>query len=256
MIKNLIPTHCPACNKPLSIEKGKDTEVIKLMCNNINCIGTKIKKLQKGIIALEIRGLGPAVIEKLLHSGINNSYELFDKEIFNKENLINSGEFKSGRALDKIIASVESVKEIPIDKAILSLQLDNIGKTFSEKLGMIISGVDVDLTGLLISVRDDLEDKSQGIYKEIEDCIKKFEDYGIIIKRYEKPKAVKAKKLSKTVSISDESIREQLTPLGWDIQDSLDVDMHICLDKKDVSEEILESGIKVMTMKQINLLFL
>ena len=48
-MKNFIPTHCPACLEPLSIDFGKKEDVIKLVCGNENCIGTQLKKLQKGI---------------------------------------------------------------------------------------------------------------------------------------------------------------------------------------------------------------
>lgn len=260
-LKNFFPTLCPECHQPLKIEFGKSDDVIKLICTNKNCIGTIVKRLQKGIMSLEIKGLGPAVIESLLNAGINNSYDLFDPNIFNKEKLISSGEFKDGRALEKIIDSVKSVKKIPIHKAILSLQIENIGKTFSEKIGMLFSGLEPDLTGLLISIREDLEDKTKGIYKEIEDSIKKFEDFGIEITRYEKPKELsknEIKTISKIVSVSDLSIIDELSTLDWKIVDSksTDVDFHVCIDKNNVEQFIKDNNIKVMTLKQIKLIFL
>jgi NAD-dependent DNA ligase len=271
MMKKFFPTICPECNKPLSIETGKKDDVIKLVCTNKNCVGTILKKLQKGIIALEIRGLGPKVIEKLLNAGINHSYDLFDKEIFNEENLIASGEFKKGRALEKIINSVNSIKEIPIQKAILSLQIDDIGKTFSEKIGMIVSGLDTDLTGLLISVREALENKETGLYKDILDSIEKFEKNGVTIKRIEKPKKVEqkeVKKVTKCVAVdlyadrnTPQPILDAVEKLGWEIVVMCDgrCSFLIVEDKNADTHEIRwakEHGLKIMSLKQINLLFL
>ena len=260
-MKKFFPTICPECHEPLSIQYGKTDDVTKLVCSNDNCIGTIIKKLQKGIIALEIRGLGPKVIEKLLHAGINHSYDLFDKDIFNEENLIKSGKFKKGRALEKIINSVLSVKQIPIQKAILSLQIDDIGKTFSEKIGMIVSGLNPDLTGLLTSVREELKNKEKGLFKHIKDSIEIFENNGIEITLIEKPKQIvltEIKKVNKRVSTSDISINEEIESLGWEIVPACDVnvDMHICLDKNNVNPFINTHHIKIMTLKQIKLLFL
>jgi NAD-dependent DNA ligase len=259
MIKNIFPTICPECNEPLVIEIGK-SDAIKLMCKNTNCVGIQLKRLQKGIIALEINGLGPAIIEKLLKSNIEHSYDLFNPDIFNETSLIDSGEFVKGRALTKIIEAVQNVKEIPIEKAILSLQLPDIGKTYSEKIGQIISGMKPDLTGLLLSVREQLENKEIGIFKEINDTLDLFRSFGINIKYYEKKKIVETeiKKISKRVSTSDPSIDEEIRSLGWEICDinNYDVDMHICLDKNNVDTNITDNSIKVMTIKQIRLIFL
>jgi hypothetical protein len=87
-MKELFPRKCPACNQPLVIEVGEKSDTLKLMCKNKKCSGSLLKRLQKGIIALEIRGLGPKVIENLMGAGINSSLDLFDAEIFNEQNLI------------------------------------------------------------------------------------------------------------------------------------------------------------------------
>lgn len=258
MIKNIFPTICPECGTPLVIEIGK-SDAIKLMCKNTNCVGTQLKRLQKGIIALEIKGLGPAVIEKLLKSNIEHSYDLFNPDIFNEKNLIDSGEFKKGRALTKIIESVRDTKEIPVEKAILSLQLPDIGKTYSEKIGQIISGMDPDLTGLLLSVREQLENREVGLFKEINDILELFKTFGVNIKYYEAKKVVtEVKKVNKKVSTSDPSIDEEIKSLGWEIVPACDsnVDMHICIDKNDVHPYIKENNLKIMTLKQIRMLFL
>ena len=140
-MKHFFPEICPECSTRLVIEEGKANNVIKLVCPNDECSGSKLKKLEKGIVGLEIKGLGPAVIKKLSLSGIENAYDLFNKELFNEKSLCASGEFKKGRALEKIMIAVNTVKEIPINRAVLSLQLQDIGKTLSLQIGKYLSGV-------------------------------------------------------------------------------------------------------------------
>lgn len=242
----------------LTVDFGKNNDTMKLMCTNKQCVGVLVKKLQKGISALEINGLGPSNVEKLSRSGIIHSYDLFDKTIFNEELLIKSGNFKMGKALDKILNAVASVKEIPIKNAILSCQFDDIGETFSEKIGMIISGLKPDLTGLLTVVRGDLDRGEDSlIKKQISEAISKFESNGVKVKLYEPPKEIVAKKVEKRVSVSDASIISDIEFLNWEIVDIHDntVDFHICLDKNTVNKSIKDNNIKIMTLKQICLIF-
>lgn len=261
---NFIPTHCPACNKSLSIDTGKKEDVIKLMCTNPNCIGTQLKKLQKGIAALEIRGLGPSTIEKLLSAGITKSYDLFNKDICNEKELIKSGEFKKGRALYKILDAIRNTTEIEVAKAILSLQLENIGKTFSEKIAEKLSGMTPDYTSLMLDVREQLNDPDSDLNTEINESLAKFEEFGVTIKYIEQKvkKEIKIKKINKKVQFSGfDDISEMKNiverELSWEVTD--DFQLLIVKDKKetdDLTEKAKTNNIKIMTWKQINLLFL
>ena len=268
MIKNFIPIHCPACNNQLSIDYGKKEDVIKLVCTNKSCIGTQLKRLQKGIVALEIRGLGPATIENLLHAGITKSYDLFDKSIFNETSLVSSGFFQKGRALTKIIDAVQNTKSIKINKLILSLQIENIGKTFSEKIGQKLSNLFVDFSSLMLDVREELDDEESDLNELINMSLSKFEDFGLEIEYYEKPKEIAKediKKIEKIVNFtgfSDIEINDMSniveTDLSWDFKET-DYDMLIVPDKKyddSVVNFAKENNIKIMTWKQIKLLFL
>jgi len=260
-MKPLLPTICPACETPLTIEFGKKEDVIKLVCPNKECSGTALKKLQKGIIALDINSLGPKVIEKLSLAGITSSIDLFDKSKFNVDYLCSTGYFCKGRALDKIIEAVSKVKEIPIQKAILSLQLKDIGKTFSEKIGMLMSGIEPDYSGLQLNIREELSNKESNLYKTISDSIKKFEENDIKIIRYEvkKTEPIEIKKIKKTVA-STIDITELISKLDWELVDVNDTNCQILVvsDKNEINEKVeyaKSNGIKIMTIKQIELVF-
>jgi len=266
MIKSFLPTHCPACGYKLTIEKGDKEDTLKLMCKNPECSGSALKKLQKGIIALEIKGLGPKIIEKFLNAGITSSVDLFNPDKFNEEVLINSGEFQKGRTLEKIILSVKSTKSIPVQKAILSLQLDKIGKTFSEKIGQKLSGLPYDFSGLELDVREELKNEDSELNKTIKESLEVFAKSGVEI-QYMKPAKIMAdtevKKVSKKVAIEDnEEIKSVVEKLGWEIVPDCaeGCDFYIIADKNEFEKNpyndfIKESGIKVMTIKQIRLLF-
>lgn len=269
------PTSCPACGSDLVIESGKADDVIKLMCKNDSCEGKSLKRLQKGIIELEIKGLGPKMIEKLFNAGIESAIDLFNPDKFNEHLLVHSGEFKCGRALEKIVESVKTVKEIPINKAILSLQLqvrkDNgdgfisIGKSLSEQIGKMLSGVKHDFSGLSIQVRDELNSKGW-LYKTIVDSIHLFESNGINIIRYEEKKksTIEVKRAVKKVDFIVESNIELtnqdiVEKLGWIKSNCPDCDFLVVDDKKAEHPKIelaKTSGVKVITYKDLKLLFL
>ncbi|MFA6089826.1 MAG: hypothetical protein WC755_08265 [Candidatus Woesearchaeota archaeon] len=257
VLKPFMPTECPNCGGKLSVDYGKSADIIKLICPNPECSGSIIKTLQKGIIALEIKGLGPAVIEKLYLAGIKSSIDLFDREKFNTVSLIKSGEFKKGRALEKIIDSVSSFKEVPIDRLILSLQLKDIGRSLSSEIGKMISDVPSDFNGLNLIVRDDM-DKKGNLYQTIINSIKRVEELGIKVVRIEKKiQIAPTKKVTKRVHFLDGDNSEIIEKLGWELVDIDKCEILVCSEKTAESEKIAkENNAKLYTYKQIKLLFL
>lgn len=256
MTKNFFPTVCPSCGTPLVIERGDSVDTLKLMCKNDECEGSLLKKLQKGIMALEIKGLGPAIIEDLMNAGITSSLDLFNPEKFNEDILISSGYFVKGRSLEKIIDAVKSTKSIPINKALLSLQLENIGKTFSEKIGLKLSNMESDFSSLQLDVRAQLDIENSPLNKEIKESIEMFENFGVEIVRY-KPKVydnTKIKKVSKYVSIEDNSeIKDIVDKLQWEIVDIEDDRCQMYIGNK--SEKAEELNIKILSLQKLKILF-
>lgn len=253
-MKQLFPKICPACNEPLIIDVGDKSDTFKLMCKNKNCEGSLLKKLQKGIIALEIRGLGPKVIEKLLKAGIESSIDLFNSEKFNENVLISSGEFKKGRALQKIMDSVKNTKSLSISKIILSLQLEDVGKSFSERIGMNLSGIETSYDGLQYSVREKLADENSELNVIIKQALETFKKFGVKIEYFEvKKKEVATKKVTKMVAVENDECKYFVENLGWKVVDITDPDCSMFVG--DSSDKANELGIKCMSMKKVKLLF-
>jgi NAD-dependent DNA ligase len=271
MIKNLIPSKCPNCNTSLLVKKGKGDDIFKLFCPNNDCGGGVIKKLIKGVKILEIKNIGPSTIEKLYNIGVENCIDIFDKSIINKKNMIESGEFKEGKALENILNSIKNYKELSVDKAIHSMQIEidkldeegtiPIGSSLSNELGKMISGVDYDFSGLSLQIRKELENLSDSeLYNKIMNNLKRFEVNGINIKYFEKIKKVKSKKsIHKNVSFETNEDIKPFLDLGWVEVGIKDADILIVDDKNKKSvkvNEAINNAIKILTYKQAKLLFL
>lgn len=268
-MKKLFPEYCPSCHQKLVIKTGEGEDTLNLVCDNDVCIGSILKRLQVGIMSLNIKHLGEKTIEKLLNAGITSSIDLFDPEKMNEEKLIKSGFFDKGKTLDNILNSVKNTKSIHINKAILSLQLENIGKTFSEKIGKHLSGLDVDFAGLQLDIRSELGIKDSNLNKTLNSSLEKMQKFGILIIKYDKEKEQKITKIvNKRVSLDLHTINKisneiisVVEKLKWDITEITqnDCDFLIVEDKNSNSFEITyakENNIKILTLKQIKILFI
>jgi NAD-dependent DNA ligase len=268
MIKNFFPTICQECNQPLSIEFGKGGGY-KLMCINDDCSGTDFKKFEKGIISLSITNLGPATIKLLYDAGIDTVDKFFDKTICNKQNLINSTLFKDGRMLDKIIESINNIKELKIEKLIESIQFDNIGTSFSIEIGKYLSEVDYNFSGYNLDIREKLLTNDSYIINRINEIIKLVQKNGINVIKFEKPKDIIVKKVNmKNVDccgnlfdIDYNSIDEFIKKLNFNkcniYIDKCDILLVETKDTNDEKQQYAEkNNIKIMTFKQAKFLFL
>ena len=158
------------------------------------------------------------------------------------------------------MTSVNSTKSIPIQKLILSLQIDDVGRTVSDKLGMLMSGLKPDFTGLPYVVRNNIS----VLTTQIKEIIANVEERGIVVERFKAPKKVVAtKKITKKVAVEIETtqeIEDVIKQLGWEITYvcAADCDFLIVEDKNKLQQEdwYKELGVKIMSLKQIKLLFL
>jgi NAD-dependent DNA ligase len=154
-----IPTTCE-CGEKLKVTTGKNGKY-KLMCVNTDCIGVAVLKFQKGMSCFEIAGIGPSTYKKLYDAGIRDIADLLCVE---PSKLIDSGEFKSGRSLEKLIQSIESVKNIKFSDIIESLQFDGVGKTISKECEKFFFDLDYDPAGIEHKLREKIQDKNSEIY--------------------------------------------------------------------------------------------
>jgi DNA ligase (NAD+) len=128
-----IPDRCPVCGSVAVREEGPDVR-----CTNSNCPA----QLARLIIhfasrqAMDIDGLGPAVVEALLEKGyikdISDIYYLKDR----RDDLIrdaitgraNAKKSDTSKSTDKLLAAIDRSKDNDIDRLINGLGIRNVGK--------------------------------------------------------------------------------------------------------------------------------
>lgn len=158
-MKEFIPINCVGCGEKLSVTLGKNGKY-KLMCLNDDCGGIAIIKFQKGMSAFGISGLGPATLINLYNAGVRTIADLLNAT---SSSLVSTGVFKHGKALEKIITAISSIKVLKLSDIILSLQFEGVGRTISKEVEKYYIGADYDFTGIDYSIREDIVNKDSDL---------------------------------------------------------------------------------------------
>lgn len=133
-----MPYDCPVCGEPL--ERIDDEAATR--CTNSNCPAQQLRSIihfaSKG--AMEIDGLGPAIVEKLIDEGLVKTcadlYELKKDDIVNLEGF-------AEKSASNLIESIENSKSRGLDRLLFALGIRLIGsraaKLIAERFGTIDS---------------------------------------------------------------------------------------------------------------------
>lgn len=133
-----MPDDCPVCGEPL--ERIDDEAATR--CTNSNCPAQQLRSIihfaSKG--AMEIDGLGPAIVEKLIDEGLVKTcadlYELKKDDIVNLEGF-------AEKSASNLIESIENSKSRGLDRLLFALGIRLIGsraaKLIAERFGTIDS---------------------------------------------------------------------------------------------------------------------
>lgn len=148
LIPQIVPTSCPACEGKLSIVTNNESGATGLYCLNNSCSGKAVKRLEKGINQLKIKGIGPATCEKLHIAGICDIEDLFDKTKFNRMKLIESNEFKEGQTLEKIVNAIDFIDSLELKRIINSLNITDVGESVSHQIALYLSDMPHDFDNL------------------------------------------------------------------------------------------------------------
>ena len=165
---DIIPKNCPICKNPLKIKENMSSGSIGLYCTFDDCAGTAVKKLQKGIEVLDIKGIGFSTCEKLNKAGILKIEDVFDKTKFNRMKLIESGEFKSGKSLDIIVDAVDKKDSLELKRIVNSLNITDVGSSVSEQIARMLAGLQADFFGLNHDACGKMEDVNSDERKRLD----------------------------------------------------------------------------------------
>lgn len=128
------PDTCPVCGAPLV--KSEDEAAVR--CSDIDCPAQIFRRIvhfaSKG--AMDIDGLGPAIVRALLDNGLITS--VADLYTIKKADLLELDNFKE-KSADNLINAIEKSKSQPLDRLVFALGIPNIGqasaKLLCDKLG-------------------------------------------------------------------------------------------------------------------------
>ena len=131
-----MPTVCPSCGEPVSRDDEAATR-----CTNPSCPA----QLERGIThyasrdAMDIDGMGPAVVRLLLESGlISNIADLYRLQIDDVKNLNRMG----AKSAKNLIAAIEKSKTAGLDRLIYALGIRNIGEKAAKSLATAFGDID------------------------------------------------------------------------------------------------------------------
>ena len=132
-----LPEHCPSCDSPVQ----RSTEEVAVRCVNSVCPMQLKRRIENFASrnALNIEGLGPAVITQLVESelvaSVANLYELKEADIVEFERM---GE----KSADNLIREIEGSKSVPAAKVLFGLGIMHVGQSVAELLLERFSSID------------------------------------------------------------------------------------------------------------------
>lgn len=125
----VMPHVCPSCGSETVREEGEAA----LRCNNPECPAQRIRNLIHFASrdAMDIEGLGPAVVEQLVSSGlVNNAYDLYSLKKDDVAALERMGE----KSAENLLSAIEKSKTDELFRVIFALGIRHIGQKAAKLL--------------------------------------------------------------------------------------------------------------------------
>ena len=132
-----LPDRCPACDSPVQ----RTTEEVAVRCVNSACPMQLKRRIENFASrnALNIEGLGPAVITQLVESelvaSVADLYDLKRADLIEFERM---GE----KSADNLIREIEGSKDVPAAKVLFGLGIMHVGQSVAELLLGRFSSID------------------------------------------------------------------------------------------------------------------
>lgn len=126
-----IPHECPVCHT----EVHKDPDGVYLRCLNLACPAQVKERLAHFASrkAMDIEGLGPAVIEQLVDLGlVHGPADLYRLDVETLEGLERMGK----KSAANLVAAIEASKSRPLSRLLFALGIRHVGQHIAEVLAM------------------------------------------------------------------------------------------------------------------------
>lgn len=228
------PLFCPVCESSIV----KDKIEVALRCVNKKCYAVNLKNLihWASKSAVNIDGLGPKVIEKLVNARLIN--DISDFYILKFGDILSLEGFAQ-KAAENLIASIEEKKEIELARFVYGLGIRHIGEETTQKIAEKIKNKsnkinDIVLELKMISLKDweALPDIGPIVARSLFDwfrdehnlsILKKLENNGVIIKYAQNNLTVQKFKNKSFVltgtlnSLTRDQAKEKIKELGGEV---------------------------------------
>ena len=132
-----LPERCPSCDSPVQ----RSTEEVAVRCVNSACPMQLKRRIESFAwrSALNIEGMGPAVITQLVDSGMVKSVaDLYDLQRTDLIKIERMGE----KSADNLIREIEGSKSVPAAKVLFGLGIMHVGQSVAELLLERFSSID------------------------------------------------------------------------------------------------------------------
>ncbi|MCI9575922.1 MAG: NAD-dependent DNA ligase LigA [Clostridiales bacterium] len=125
----ILPSHCPSCGQQVMRAEGEAA----VRCTNLDCPAQLLRHLIHFTSrdAMDIEGLGPAVMEQLVESGqIRSSVDLYDLKLEDIKNMERMGE----KSAQNLLEALERSKENDLYRLLFAFGIPHIGSKAAKLL--------------------------------------------------------------------------------------------------------------------------
>ena len=132
-----LPSHCPSCGAEVFRDEGGAA----VRCDNSACPAQLTRHLIHFCSrdALDIEGLGPAVVQQLVEGGLVQSpadlYELTFEQVAALERM-------GAKSTENLLSAVERSKQAPLDRVIYALGIRQVGRETAKLLADTFGDID------------------------------------------------------------------------------------------------------------------
>lgn len=143
-----MPKVCPSCGGPVFREEGEAV----LRCTNAECPAQMLRHLIHFTSrdAMDIEGLGPAVLEQLVENGLISDITDLYKLTFDDISVL---EGKGDKSANNMISAIEKSKENPLSRLLFAFGIRHIG----QKGAKLVAEHFCNMEALLNASKDEIE---------------------------------------------------------------------------------------------------
>jgi DNA ligase (NAD+) len=221
------PENCPACGVEISKMEGD----AMAYCVNISCPAQRLESLKHFVSqgAMDIRGLGPQTLEKMIELDLVEDYaDLYD---LTEEELGQLPGFKK-KSIDNLQASLEGSKGRPFERVLFALGIRHVGESVAALLAERFRSLEEVVSASVEVIR-----AVEGVGPEIATSVRDFLDRKANLDLVER---LRSAGLQFSASKKEKAAAELLSGQTWVITGTLD-----SMSRKEAAELIRKNGGKV-----------